>query len=257
MSIDGAWRNGECLCHGVGRYAKLYMVGQGEQGMSQQLWDRARWALWIALLGGITYFFAFRSGVEGLPASIWKTTGVGFLALWAWLNARGGQHQHRWIAAILAFGAAGDFLLAEWGLIVGGATFATGHIIAIIFFARNRQRNIAALSRNAVILAVPLALLIAWRLAQGSEAALVGAALSYTLIVALMAASAWLSRFPTSTTGLGAMMFLVSDLFLFAGEGGALSRNISTLLVWPFYFGGQALIAWGVVRTLSREADRG
>lgn len=225
--------------------------------MSQQLWDRARWAFWIALIGGISYFFAFRSGVEGLPASIWKTSGVGFLALWAGLNARGSQHQHRWIAIILACGAAGDFLLAEWGLLVGGATFAAGHIIAIVFFARNRQRNMGALSRSAAILAVPLALLIAWRLAQGNEPALIGAALSYTLIVALMAASAWLSRFPASTTGLGGMMFLISDLFLFAGEGGALSRNISTLLVWPFYFGGQVLIAWGVVSTLSREADGG
>jgi uncharacterized membrane protein YhhN len=69
-----------------------------------------------------------------------------------------------------------------------------------------------------------------------------------------MAAAAWTSRFPRYRTGIGAMLFLASDLFIFAGEGGALSKGVTMWLVWPFYFVGQALIAWGVVSTLSKEA---
>ena len=49
------------------------------------------------------------------------------------------------------------------------------------------------------------------------------------------------------------MLFLASDLFIFAGEGGALSKDVTLWLVWPLYFAGQALIAWGAVWTLVKE----
>ena len=53
---------------------------------------------------------------------------------------------------------------------------------------------------------------------------------------------------------IGAMLFLASDLFIFAGEGGVISKGVRMWLVWPLYFAGQALIAWGVVSMLSKEA---
>lgn len=225
--------------------------GQNETG---KIWDRARWIWVFALIGGVSYFFAGRLGVEGLAASVWKTSGVGLLACWALLNARGPEG--RWIAVVLAFGAAGDFLLAELGLLVGGATFGVGHLIAIAFYLSHRRRKLSRSQRLFALLVTPLALIIAWQLARGSGGELLVAALGYTVIVALMTASAWCSRFPRYRTGLGAVLFLASDLFIFAGEGGTISREIASNLVWPLYFGGQALIAWGVVRSLSLEADR-
>ena len=78
-------------------------------------------------------------------------------------------------------------------------------------------------------------------------------AAAYSLFVAAMAAAAWASRFPRYRTGIGAMMFLASDLFIFAGEGEVLPKDVTMWLVWPLYFAGQALIAWGVVRTLGKE----
>jgi hypothetical protein len=33
-----------------------------------------------------------------------------------------------------------------------------------------------------------------------------------------------------------------------------LSKDVTMWLVWPLYFAGQALIAWGVVSTLAKEA---
>lgn len=163
---------------------------------------------------------------------------------------------HQWIAAVLAFGAAGDFLLAEFGLVVGGTTFAIGHIIAIRSYWFNRRPEWTPSQRWLIYSVTPLALIIAWQLARQSEPGLLGAALAYTFIVAMMSAAAWASRFPRYRTGLGAMLFLLSDLFIFAGAGGTMDQSVSALFVWPLYFAGQALIAWGVVSTLSNEAIR-
>lgn len=215
-------------------------------------WDRAPWAWMLALLGGISYLYVVATGIDGLLVSVWKTSGVAFLALWAFFNARISAHQ--WIAAVLAFGAAGDFLLAEFGLVVGGTTFAIGHIIAIRSYWLNRRPEWTPSQRLLIYSVTPLALIIAWQLARQSEPGLLGAALAYTFIVAMMSAAAWASRFPRYRTGLGAMLFLLSDLFIFAGAGGMMDQSVSALFVWPLYFAGQALIAWGVVSTLSNEA---
>lgn len=223
--------------------------------MERGNWDRARWAWIAALFSGISYFIAVRSGWDGLSISIWKTAGVSLLALWAWLNRT--SIGHRWIAAIMALGAAGDFFLAEFGLLVGGAVFAIGHALAIRFYIVNRRLHMTLSQRLFVILVTPLALIIAWQLARDVEAGLALAALGYTTIVGAMCAAAWSSRFPRYRTGLGAFCFLISDLFIFAGAGGAMDHALASQLIWPFYFGGQALIIWGVVSTLSRETQAG
>ena len=160
----------------------------------------------------------------------------------------------RLIALALGFGALGDYLLDARGLIVGALAFAAGHVTAIILYWRNRRPALSAPQRGLGWLTVPAALVIAWGLTRGAPDG--AAAVGYTALVAAMAASAWTSRFPRYRTGIGAMLFLASDLFIFAGEGGALSKDVTLWLVWPLYFAGQALIAWGVVSTLSREGDR-
>ncbi|HEV7343528.1 MAG TPA: lysoplasmalogenase [Sphingopyxis sp.] len=223
--------------------------------MSEQVWardwDRARWLWWAALVGGISYFVGVYLRLDGPAIWAWKASGVGLLAVWAAANARGTHGQL--IAAVLAFGALGDWLLDAFGMLAGAAAFATGHLIAIILYLRNRRPSLTSSQKLLAWALVPLALIIAWGLTRGAEAALMGAAIAYTGGVAIMAATAWISRFPRYRTGIGAMMFLASDLFIFAGEGGTLSKDVTLWLVWPLYFGGQALIAWGVVSTLAKE----
>jgi uncharacterized membrane protein YhhN len=64
-----------------------------------------------------------------------------------------------------------------------------------------------------------------------------------------MAAFAWRSRFSRWLTGLGAFLFVVSDLCIFARTAGPVALQATFgLLVWPLYFGGQALIAKGVMQ---------
>ena len=73
----------------------------------------------------------------------------------------------------------------------------------------------------------------------------------YTLGLSLMAATAWTSRFPRFTVGLGALLFLISDLVIFAKMGPLPETFLSGLAVWVPYYGGQRLICVGVVRALT------
>ncbi|WP_338425745.1 lysoplasmalogenase family protein [Sphingopyxis kveilinensis] len=216
-----------------------------------QLWDRARWLWLAALVGGISYFAAVILRLDGPIIWAWKASGVGLLAVWAAVNARGAGG--RMIAAALAFGALGDWMLDAIGMMQGAAAFAAGHIIAIALYLGNRRAAMTGSQKLLVFAVVPLALLAAWGLTKQAAPEQMAAAMGYTAIVALMAVTAWASRFPRYRTGVGAMLFLASDLFIFAGEGGALSRNVTMWFVWPLYFGGQALIGWGVVGTLAKD----
>ncbi|PQM29157.1 lysoplasmalogenase [Sphingopyxis lindanitolerans] len=218
----------------------------------EQGWDRARWLWLAALVGGISFFVAVHQRWDGAAVDLWKTSGVALLAIWAAVNARNADG--RLIAAALGFGALGDWMLDAIGLLQGAAAFAIGHVIAITLYLRNRRPVLTGSQRLLVLAVVPLALAIAWALTRHGEAGQMGAAVGYTALVAAMAASAWASRFPRYRTGIGAMLFLASDLFIFAGEGGALSRDVTLWFVWPLYFAGQALIAWGVVGTLAKGA---
>ena len=211
--------------------------------------DRARWLWWLALAGGISFMIAVVLRLAGPPIGAWKTTGVACLALWAAANAR---ERSGWlIAAALGFGALGDWLLDARGLIAGAAAFAVGHLIAIILYLTNRRAQTTPSQRLLGWLTVPATLAIVWAILSPAPGWWHAAA--YSLFVAAMAAAAWTSRFPRYRTGIGAMMFLASDLFIFAGEGGVVPKDVTMWLVWPLYFAGQALIAWGVVRTLGKE----
>jgi uncharacterized membrane protein YhhN len=211
--------------------------------------SRAPWLSWAALAVGVSYLIAVLTDAYGPAIVLWKGAGVGLLALWAAVNAR--DRNGHMIAAALGFGALGDVLLETSGLIVGALAFAVGHVIAIGLYGQNPRPTPTASQRALTIAVTPLALAIAWSLLYGTS--ILVPALGYTLVVAVMAGAAWSSRFPRYRTGLGAMLFLISDLVIFARVGGAVDGDIANLFVWPLYFTGQALIAWGVVTTLAAE----
>ncbi|MFC3785888.1 putative membrane protein YhhN [Sphingopyxis italica] len=217
---------------------------------TQKDWDRARWLWLLALVGGVSFMIAVVQRLDGPMIWAWKTTGVGFLALWAAANAR---ERNGWlIAAALGFCAFGDWLLDAQGLETGAVAFVVGHVVAIAVYLANRRARMTPSQRLLGWLTMPATLIIVW--AMLSPAPGWWHAAVYSLFVAAMAAAAWTSRFPRYRTGIGAMLFLASDLFIFAGEGAVLSKDVTMWLVWPLYFAGQALIAWGVVSTLAKEA---
>ena len=216
--------------------------------MGQVGWDRARWLWLLALLGGISFFLAVVQRWDGPGIIAWKGSGVTLLALWAAANARG---LYGWlIAAVMALGALGDVLLETSGMITGAVAFLAGHALAIVLYLRHYRPKTTFSQRLLIALTVPASVWIACMLMPAPER--LGIAV-YSFFVSAMAASAWGSQFPRYRTGIGAMMFLASDLFIFAAEGGVLPRDVTMWLIWPLYFGGQALIAWGVVSTLAKE----
>jgi uncharacterized membrane protein YhhN len=70
-----------------------------------------------------------------------------------------------------------------------------------------------------------------------------------------MAAAAWTSSFPRYRVGLGAVLFVASDLLIFARMGPLAASALPGLLVWPLYYFGQVLIATGVVGELRARQD--
>ncbi|MGH6909566.1 MAG: lysoplasmalogenase family protein [Phenylobacterium sp.] len=208
----------------------------------------ARLALAAAVLGGVSYIASWNLPLSEAASLAWKGSGVGLLALYAAFKARS---RDGWlICAVMAFGAAGDVLLGAAGLQVGAVAFLIGHLIAIWLYARNPRPATTLSQRILPIVLVPATVAVAWML-PADRAGAPGVAL-YALGLAAMAAFAWLSRFPRYRVGIGALMFVVSDLLIFARSGPLEGQAWVGYAIWTLYFGGQLLIVLGVTRTLEK-----
>lgn len=206
--------------------------------------------LLLSLLFGISYFFVKDSDFPGMYLMFWKGAAVSFLAVYA--LRRSHNFEGKLIAAVMAFGALGDMLI-EFDLMTGAGAFIVGHCIAIWLYARHRREKTAYSQKLFAILLVPITIFIAWSLPFERSEALGLAA--YSLFLAIMAAMAWTSSFPRYRVGIGALLFVVSDLFIFAERGFLQESVIPSWTIWPLYYVGQFLIVTGVVRTLRKEMD--
>lgn len=204
-----------------------------------------RTLFYLALIAGATFPAARWMGLEGTPEIVWKGAGVALLAIWARVTAD--SFDGRLIAAALGLGALGDVLLETHGMVAGAVAFLAGHLVAAYLYLRNRRGP----WWQAVVAAVAISA-IAWML-PANRADAPGIAV-YALALGAMAGTAGISRFPVATVGSGALLFVVSDLLIFAEMGPLADSPLPDLLIWPTYFAGQALIAWGVVRTLEPKA---
>lgn len=208
----------------------------------------ARLGLLAAVIGGTSYVLAWSLDLPQAWDLAWKGTGVGFLAVFAALRARS---LDGWLlAAVMAFGMLGDVLLGV-NFIVGALAFLVGHLVAIGLYLRNRRAVLTRSQLALAVLLVPATVAIAFLLptdrAQAPGVALYAAGLS------AMAACAWVSRFPRYWTGLGAVMFVVSDLLIFARMGRIEPSFAVGLAVWGLYFAGQVMICLGVSGTLAEK----
>lgn len=213
--------------------------------MSKRALIEHRPYLLLSLLAGVSYFFAMDDPIGGIWLMAWKAAGVGFLALYA--AHRGSGFDAGLIALVMAFGATADAVI-EVSFLYGGALFAVGHLIAITLYLRNRRESLTQsqkLAGGALLLFTPiLTALITYPLPNW------GVATAYAVALGAMAAAAWTSRFSRYRVGLGAVLFVVSDLLIFAREAGQVSTGLADWLIWPLYYGGQFLIVTGVIQTL-------
>ncbi|WP_226700755.1 lysoplasmalogenase [Qipengyuania gaetbuli] len=204
--------------------------------------------LLASLAAAVSYFFVMDDPIGGIWLMAWKGAGVGFLALYA--AHRGKGFDGALIALVMTFGALGDVVL-EFSFLVGGALFAVGHLIAIALYLRNRRpaktasqtfTGIALLAATPAIAGLMTYPLPNWQAATG-----------YSFVVGAMAAAAWTSRFPRYRVGTGAVLFVISDLLIFAREVGHIPAEVGSWLIWPLYYGGQFLIAIGVVQSIRKH----
>jgi uncharacterized membrane protein YhhN len=205
-----------------------------------------------SLVAGLAYPF-LDEGLSLAASVTAKGAGVCLLALAAvMLRAR----EHYWLATIMAAGALGDILLALPGLFfVGAGAFAIGHVVAILFYMRNRSDSASGIARLAALA------LIGWGLAMPTlvspPGTPVGALMLYSVLLCGMAAALLLSRFPRLAV-VGALLFIVSDTLLIMRLGGRLvgDESLHGLLVWLTYYLGQLLIFIGVASGLLRSGAR-
>lgn len=205
--------------------------------------------LLLSLLFAVTYFFAMDGKVGGAWLAIWKGAGVGFLAIYAAHRASG--RDGLLIAVFLFLCSLADVIL-EFSFMGGGALFAVAHLAAIALYLGNRRERTTGSQKAAgLALLVGTPLIAAMLTYPLDNWHLVGI---YALVVGAMGASAWTSSFPRYRVGIGAILFVVSDLVIFAREAGHLPRDVAEWLVWPMYYGGQFLIATGVVQTIRHRS---
>lgn len=212
--------------------------------------EQRPWLL-ASLVAGISFWLIKDGALGGLFKLAWKGTGVAFLAIYALVRHPG--RDARQIALVMALGALGDVLI-EWRLEAGAAAFLVGHLVAIHLYMRHRRAHLPASQQAAALAMLVLIPLVSFLLPADRSAA-PGVAL-YALALAGMTAAAWTSSFPRYRVGVGAVLFAVSDLLIFARIGPLATSPLPDLLIWPLYYFGQFLICTGVIGTL-RDRDTG
>lgn len=212
--------------------------------------EQRPWLL-ASLVAGIGFWFVKDGQLPGLYQMAWKGAGVALLAVYALLRHRGADG--RQIALVMALGALGDVLI-ELSFEAGAIAFLIGHVVAIQLYWRRRRAASGSSQKLAALFMLVLIPLIAWLLPADRAAA--PGILLYSLGLAAMAATAWTSSFPRYRVGMGAVMFAVSDLLIFARLGPLAESALPGLLIWPLYYFGQVLICTGVIGQFRRRSTR-
>lgn len=212
--------------------------------------EKRPWLL-ASLAAGIGFWVLKDSHLPGLYQMVLKGAGVALLAVYALARHKGTDS--RQIAAVMGFGALGDVLI-ELSLEAGAVAFLLGHLIAIHLYLRHCRSRSAPSQKLAALALLVLIPLISFLLPADRSAA-PGVAF-YALGLAGMTAAAWTSSFPRYRVGIGAVMFAVSDLLIFARIGPLAHSPLPGLLIWPLYYFGQFLICTGVVGELKSRSTQ-
>ncbi|TCS18110.1 lysoplasmalogenase [Caulobacter sp. BK020] len=182
------------------------------------------------------------------PRTLVKTLAVGVLSVLAYLEGDGPG-----LAIALALCALGDAFLAgdpKRGLPFGLAAFLAGHLVYVVLFWRERGPLGTAFWTVAPLVLLAAAVMLArlWT----SLGALKPAVVVYGLAIAAMVSTSLLLPHLRWPATVGALAFMASDAILsfdlFKGAKLAGSPRLTAWAVWFLYFGGQAMITWGMLR---------
>lgn len=217
--------------------------------MAQDLAHKRPWLL-ASLLAGLSFpaTWLFLPLEGGLFAVIWKMAAVGLLVPFALRRHHVGEFIL--LAVMLAFYALGDGLI-ELSMVAGALAFAAGHLVGIAIYIRHRRIG-AAFSQKLLAITILLATpFIAFFLPDSRDEGVQVAA--YSVFLAAMAAMAWSSNFPRYRVGVGAILFVISDLLIFAELGPLANSEVSGIAIWYLYYFGVLMIAVGIAQTLVKR----
>jgi hypothetical protein len=222
--------------------------------MSQRLWL-------IAIFVGTIYWVGSlaRSGVAfeelaSLPKPLIVATKGLFSALLAIsvFAARKGMAS-RMVGTALAISAVGDTLLVTVGSAAGGVAFAIAHLLAGYAYATNRRENNPAALWIAASSVPLIAVGSSYLVLRGSDQNILMSL--FPLISASMAALAILSRFPLWLSGLGAAIFVASDVLFLADLGMLRHSGEWGFLTWASYAVGYTMVARGAAFFSATEGN--
>jgi len=209
-------------------------------------------SLYGALALGALYGAGFCYREKSVAGLVIKTSSTALLALWACLA--GGPLL---LVAALALSSLGDLFLAMKGeawLKPGMAAFFLAHVAYVVLFW-----GLGADDRTLLVLAAQIVLVFGGAVFLRWLAPWLGEmripVFAYTAVILMMGA-AGLNRPPVLwPVTLGALMFIASDVILslqlFKKPADVPAGTVSSLAVWILYFGGQALIGWGLLAALA------
>ncbi len=208
------------------------------------------WLL-LSLAAAIAYYFLWNNPIGGVWLIALKGAGVGFLALYAMRRTREVEQSvdAALFSVFLALCAGADMAI-ELSFTAGGAVFFAAHLTAIALFLRNRREKTVfsqKLCAAALLIGVSA---ISYFIARDPLVIL------YGLGLGAMAGAAWISRFSRYRVGIGAVLFVLSDMLIFSRMGSIDLGSVPDVAIWPLYYLGQFLIATGVVQTLRGDLPK-
>lgn len=187
--------------------------------------------------------------VPGLFKMVWKAIPLALLAIYAFQRHLGSDGTI--LSGTLAIAAMSDGM-SELQYLAAGTLMAFSLLLATWLYSRNRRDHVVMSQKLLAGLLIGLLPAIAWFLLMGEMGQLL--ITGFALLLGIMAAMAWTSRFSRYRVGIGAILFVFSEMLLLAINGPLLENNgLAAILVWPLYYAGQLLIATGVVSRLRRD----
>jgi hypothetical protein len=212
--------------------------------------EKGPWLL-ASLAAALAFYVLRLSAMPELWLVPLKGAGCALLALYALSNA---GREGRWLAGMMAIAALGDMAI-EFDFATGALLFFFYHALAISFYLLHPRDYPTQTQKAAAVAMLLVTPLLAWLLP--ADRAMAWSPGLYGLALGGMAACAWMSAFPRYRVGVGAALFLASDLLLISGRGPLQGSPLPDVLVWPLYYVGQFLVTVGVVQTLSRHGWSG
>lgn len=205
--------------------------------------ERRPWLLG-SIVAAISWFFLRDAPVGGLYLIALKGAAVGMLAVYAWLRHAGRDATILTVA--LALAACGDIAMEldeRWA----GMLFLASNLLAVALYLHNRRQQLSGSQRAAGLALLLLTPAIAYSLAAARP--VVGLLGLNPMVLGVMAAAAWTSRFPRYRVGIGALLLVAAGLLQIVGHG----QFALGAAIWPLAYLGQLMICTGVIRTLRRD----